>query len=243
MTNHRRQLDPRYAAGEFFWYLNKDGSLAHIQHYANQYINFAEPSGIIHGAYGPRLAVQIESLTKLLEKDRTTRRAVIALYNTYDINFGDHKKDIPCTLTWNFLFENDRLCLIANMRSNDIWLGMPYDIFVNTCLQRLIAANIGVEVGWYQHQAANLHLYTKNSKAASEAMLAEVDYRDCWSQTKDSFCSQSDIDDACICEERYRTEDIIVNPKYRGFLSDLFTCIVGDSFNNKVLEDAYYRRK
>jgi len=45
------------------------------------------------------------------------------------------------------------------MRSNDVYLGLPHDIFVFTMLQEMIARSLGLEVGFYQHMVGHLHLY------------------------------------------------------------------------------------
>jgi len=57
------------------------------------------------------------------------------------------------------------------MRSNDVWLGMPYDIWCFTCIQILIAQELGVEVGSYIHQPGSLHLYEKNWEKARECRV------------------------------------------------------------------------
>jgi thymidylate synthase len=48
------------------------------------------------------------------------------------------------------------------MRSNDIWLGVPYDYFVFTSLQTKMAMELGVDVGEYTHFAGSLHLYKRD---------------------------------------------------------------------------------
>jgi len=48
------------------------------------------------------------------------------------------------------------------MRSNDAWLGLPYDVFCFTTLQKIVAAALGIECDWYQHQVGSMHLYGRN---------------------------------------------------------------------------------
>jgi hypothetical protein len=39
----------------------------------------------------------------------------------------------------------------TTMRSQHLWLGLPYDIFATTLLQELLAGWLGVEMGKYHH--------------------------------------------------------------------------------------------
>jgi len=212
-----------------------------IAHYAPQYKNFAEPNGKVNGAYGPRIVGQIEDVLNILQ-DRKTRRAVIALYSSYDIHKADHAKDIPCTLTWNFLFENGALCLIATMRSNDIWLGMPYDIFVNTCVQRFIAAYLGVPTGWYQHQVGNLHLYDKHVQQATEALAAKQVRGPVW-PLREEFVTLEDIRQLIEHEEEWRIGGPhLWRPRTTGFLRDIWALITEGLISSEILTDAYNRR-
>jgi thymidylate synthase len=54
------------------------------------------------------------------------------------------------------------------MRSNDVWLGMPYDVFCFTGIQMLMAGTIGCQLGTYTHNVGSMHLYDKNAKAVEE---------------------------------------------------------------------------
>jgi thymidylate synthase len=52
------------------------------------------------------------------------------------------------------------------MRSNDAIWGLPYDIFLFTMLQELLACELGIEVGTYSHSVASLHLYERHFELA-----------------------------------------------------------------------------
>lgn len=119
---------------------------------------------------------QIAFAAWLLKTKPTTRQCIVTCWNAGDLPHamvGD-KNDIPCTLTLNFLLRDCRLNLIVTMRSNDVWLGMPYDVFGFTCIQQLVAESIGAEVGWYQHQAASMHLYERNQERAEQVVAPKM---------------------------------------------------------------------
>lgn len=52
--------------------------------------------------------------------------------------------------------------MIVNMRSNDVWVGMPNDVFCNTMIQILMCKLLNLNLGWYQHQVGDLHAYEKH---------------------------------------------------------------------------------
>jgi hypothetical protein len=56
------------------------------------------------------------------------------------------------------------------MRSNDCWLGLPYDVLSFTTVQRVVASALGVQPGEYCHVADNLHLYEKDHEAARRVL-------------------------------------------------------------------------
>lgn len=176
--NTRRKLSPYYAAGELCWYLNGRDDVAFMTRFAPSYKKYASKDEhgreYANGAYGTRWAVQWNSLLSTLRKPES-RQAVLSCWNPGHPNNDlllaacGTMPDIPCTLTLQFLLRYGRLHLVVTMRSNDVWLGMPYDIFCFTTLQCLIAAELGVDVGEYVHQVGSLHIYEKHMTAAAEA--------------------------------------------------------------------------
>lgn len=173
LQNPRRDLSPSYAAGEMLWYLAGSDSGDFIKHYAPSYERFLEEDGTANGAYGKRLEYgsQIDNLLTLLNRKSNTRQAVISLWRPRDLQDSAYNepKDVPCTLTLQFIIRDFSLHLIVNMRSNDAWLGLPYDIFCFTTMQQLIAAELGVSLGEYHHRVGSMHLYEKNRQAAIES--------------------------------------------------------------------------
>jgi thymidylate synthase len=73
-------------------------------------------------------------------------------------------KDVNCTVALHFIIREGKLYLTTYMRSNDIWMGFPYDVFQFASMQVLLSMELGVELGTYTHIAGSLHLYERNSK-------------------------------------------------------------------------------
>ena len=155
---------PFSCLGEFCWYLSGSNKLDQIAYYLPNYQDFAEGESI-YGAYGPRLFNwgghnQVSAITALLRGKKDSRQAVIQLFDRSDL-FERHK-DIPCTCSIQFLIRKEQLCVIVTMRSNDVYLGLPHDVFCFTMLQEILARELSLEPGSYKHAVGSLHYYTKD---------------------------------------------------------------------------------
>lgn len=119
---------------------------------------FSDDGERLNGSYGYRIALYIENIVNKLKEDPSTRQAVLSIYTLKDSTIKS--KDIPCTLTLQFMIRKNRLEMFTNMRSNDLFWGVPYDIFQFTILQEIIANELEIGMGSYHHKAASLHVYT-----------------------------------------------------------------------------------
>jgi thymidylate synthase len=181
ITNPRARLSrtetrgkPFSCIGELCWYLSGSNAVDFVAYYLPRYKEFDE-GGVVFGGYGPRLIAsaagnQIVNVTNLLLAKPDTRRAVIQLFDATDI-LVDHK-DVPCTCTLQLLRRGGALHMIVSMRSNDVVVGLPHDVFCFSMLQEIVATSLGAELGTYTHIAGSLHLYDKTVKAA-ESFLDE----------------------------------------------------------------------
>ncbi|MGW0445369.1 thymidylate synthase [Streptosporangium sandarakinum] len=165
-----RVLNTAFAVAECVWILS--GSNAPwIYDYNSRLRQFAEDDGILRGAYGPRMrrwdghVDQLAQVLATLRGDPDSRRAVIQLYDPAR-DAGGHR-DVPCTLGYRFHLRGTRLDMVTTMRSNDLWLGLPYDMFTATVLHELVAGWLGAELGTYRHHVDSLHLYEHDMEKAA----------------------------------------------------------------------------
>jgi thymidylate synthase len=152
--------------GELLWYLTRDNRLDFIERYIPRYRKESEDGGnAVYGGYGPRLFRQrdndqIKNVISLLQNHPSSRRAVIQIFNAEDIAVGH--SEIPCTTTLQFFVREKFVHLIAVMRSNDAYLGLPHDVFCFTMLQEIVARTLGYEMGPYRHFVGSMHLYDEH---------------------------------------------------------------------------------
>jgi thymidylate synthase len=159
---------PFSCLGEFCWYLAGSNELSFIQYYIREYEEYADEGRVI-GGYGPRWfdwhgSDQIAVVTKQLREKRDSRQAVIQIFDASDL-LQKHKS-VPCTCTLQFLIRGEQLQMFTNMRSNDVYKGLPHDVFAFTMLQEMMARDLGVEIGTYKHAVGSMHLYDRDRDAA-----------------------------------------------------------------------------
>lgn len=164
------------ALGELMWYLSGETKLAFIDYYLpNKYQRESDDQVNVRSGYGERLLSfnginQLQNVINLLSARPSSRKAVIQLFDASDI--ASDYKSVPCTNTLQFIGREGRLHMLASMRSNDAFFGLPHDVFTFTMLQELVARSVGMEVGEYKHCVGSLHLY-EDQRAGAAQYLAE----------------------------------------------------------------------
>jgi thymidylate synthase len=157
----------RFMVAEWLWIWFGRQDVATIAQYNSKIAQFSDDGKKFYGAYGPRIKRQWANVIAQLRKDPDTRQAVISIFD------GLAKtKDVPCTMTVQFLLRDGKLKTIVNMRSSDVWLGLPYDIFNFTMLANIAASELGVRLGTFQMNLGSSHLYATNFDAADEIIAA-----------------------------------------------------------------------
>lgn len=125
--------------------------------------------GALWGAYGPRIAGDLGQCVKTLQNDHFSRQAVLTIFDSNrDLN-RNGVNDVPCTIAIQFMIRDGQVNMRVIMRSNDIWLGYPYDTIQFFALQSALAQCFGLPVGTYSHLVGSLHLYLRDL-ARAESM-------------------------------------------------------------------------
>lgn len=171
ITIENRKLGYRFMAAEAAWILSGDNRVSTISHYAKTIKDFSDDGVFFFGAYGPPIRDQISHVVNSIAEDRDTRQAVITIWRQNPRK----SKDIPCTISCQFVVRDDRLHCFMNMRSSDVWLGVPYDWFNFSALSAFIALHlrergIKVSLGNLHFYAASQHMYAANYEGARSCM-------------------------------------------------------------------------
>lgn len=164
-----RGINPIFALVEAAWILAGSNSLAPLQSLIANYAQYSDDGVTLNGAYGFRLRKyfgldQIEKAIHQLSITPDSRRVVLSMYSAEDL--GNDSRDIPCNTEVILRIEDSRLAMTVFNRSNDLWLGVPYNWFTFRCLQTFIAKRLAVQPGVQRHISACMHLYEKDIVAA-----------------------------------------------------------------------------
>jgi thymidylate synthase len=161
-----RKLNIRFAVAEFLWIITGQNRLDFISKFNGEIAKFSDDGEHMSGAYGPPLTDQLPWVIRKLEDQEDTRQALLTIWRPMPAG----SKDVPCTITMQFMLRNNLLEMITYMRSNDMWLGFPYDLFAFTMIQRYVANALQVKAGPYHHHVGSLHLYDRDNEAAEKAL-------------------------------------------------------------------------
>jgi len=108
-----------------------------------------------------------------LLEDKDTRQAILRF--SLPSHQWKGNKDQTCTLHGNFLIREDKLHLTITMRSNDLWLGLTYDLpwfvsLMDKMIEELKEAYPNLKKGNYTHFVHSLHLYERDEAKILRAL-------------------------------------------------------------------------
>lgn len=124
--------------------------------------NFPDPTGGVD---------QLQQIEELLDKDPFSRRIMWNLYVPADL---EKMALLPCHYAFQLYVtqKNDSLYLsgIVNMRSNDLFLGNPFNIFSYYILIRLLAIRHNMKPDTLILNIGDLHIYNNHIDAVYEQL-------------------------------------------------------------------------
>lgn len=162
-----RTIYPKVAAAELAWQLQgtKDPDFI-MKHAPKVWGKFIE-DGVIENAYGHRWMQhfgrdQISDAISLLATDPSSRQAHISTWDS--ARDGSNKpdychKNVPCITDLTINIINNKLNIAVNMRSSDVYVGLPYDLLAYALLLDAFATSLNCDRGYLSFHLANAHIY------------------------------------------------------------------------------------
>lgn len=174
LTIPGRKLGYKFMCAEAAWILSGDNRLSTIEHYSKDIHKFSDNGVHFAGAYGPQFLEQVSYVVDALLKDEDTRQAVMTIWRP---NPRD-SKDVPCTVSVQFIIRDGKLHIFDFMRSSDVWLGFPYDIFNFSMMAYYVLIMLNMkgklyEPGTITLTATSQHIYERNLPAYYEDINAK----------------------------------------------------------------------
>lgn len=125
---------------EAAWILSGDNRVDTIAPFSRMISKFSDDGLTFSGAYGPPIIDQLPYIINSILVDQFTRQAVLTIWRQKP----GVSKDIPCTISAQWVLRKNEqgagrlLHCFVNMRSSDVWLGVPYDWFNFTMISGFI---------------------------------------------------------------------------------------------------------
>jgi thymidylate synthase len=176
LTVSARKLSYSGMLAEALWIVSGSDKLRDIEPYLPRMREFSDDGETLNGAYGPRYLAQRAYVVEKLVEDRDTRQATMTLWTPNPLP----SKDIPCTVAMDFKIRDGKLNSHVFMRSSDVWLGLPYDVFSFSMmavdvLQRVNRlADREIEPGRLFLTAASSHLYERDREKAMACLTDQT---------------------------------------------------------------------
>jgi thymidylate synthase len=205
LTLNGRHWSLPLAIGEFCWHASGSNSREFLSWYAQKWADLGTGPTIDGSCYGRRVfgakpgtSNQWTAAREILRADSNTRRAILFFHDAKEEQLSLTAPDVPCADSMQFIVRGGKLEALTYMRSNDVLLGMPYDIFLFTLLQEMMAAELELELGSYHHVVGSLHIYDRDRKVCES--LAPSSY----SQPMPAITSPSQLSRFLALEEAIR---------------------------------------
>ena len=136
---------------------------------------------------------QLTYICDMLEEDHDTRQSLLTIWRPNP----RASRDIPCTISLQWVLRDNKLHCIDTMRSSDAWLGWPYDMFNISMLSGMILLMLrdreyrgtsddpigdndwtwcDVELGDIIMTAGSSHIYASNEAAIKLALADPREY-------------------------------------------------------------------
>ncbi len=147
--------------GVHIWdeWADENGELGPV--YGKQWIRWSDEKG--------QEINQIEQVQDMLRNNPNSRRIMVSAWNVGDIQElikGQKSAPPACHTLFQFYVVDGKLSCQLYMRSNDVFLGMPFNIAQYAMLTMMMAQVTGLEPGEYIHTNGDVHLYQNHIEQA-----------------------------------------------------------------------------
>lgn len=173
-----RPFNDKYFDAELVWYKSKEKDINYIQEYSKFWKKLTNPgTNEVNSNYGNLLfGDQLKWVYDALKEDKFSRQAV-AFLNNPNFQFPGNK-DFVCTMYLNFWIRDNKLNMKVQMRSNDFFFGLTYDVpFFSYVMQNMMFllrdTYPELELGTYYHCADNVHIYERHYELADTILSSD----------------------------------------------------------------------
>ncbi|MEC0110428.1 thymidylate synthase [Paenibacillus taichungensis] len=169
---------------ELLWFLSGDTNIKYLQDNGVKiWAAWADERGYLGPVYGAQWRSwdvpesddrppidQIWEVIDSIKNDPDSRRHLVSAWNVAELKY---MKLPPCHYSFQFVVNEGKLSCIFNMRSTDIFLGLPFNIASYALLTHMIAQQCDLEVGELVYSGADVHIYLNHIDQVKEQLTRE----------------------------------------------------------------------
>ena len=179
-----KKIPIKTVATELKWFLKGDTNIKYLQdnncHIWDGDYNKSNRTdgwlGKIYGHQWRKLSLfgvqydQIKTLIEGLKENPDSRRHLVNAWNVYDL---DYMTLPPCHYSFQCYVAGNKLSLLWNQRSADLFLGVPFNISSYGLLLELLCVETGFEPGELVGNFGDIHLYKNHTEQAKKQISRE----------------------------------------------------------------------
>jgi thymidylate synthase len=167
-----KKLFARGIIYELLWFLKGDTNIKYLNEYGVKiWDEWADSNGDLGPVYGKQWRKwecgdlstprdQIAEVLKSLRENPASRRHIVCSWNVTDL---PSMALAPCHCLFQFFVSSDgKLSCQLFARSQDVFLGTPFNIASYALLTHMVAQVCGLEVGEFIHTFGDTHIYSNH---------------------------------------------------------------------------------
>jgi thymidylate synthase len=169
---------------ELLWFVSGDTNIRYLKEQGvSIWDEWADENGELGEVYGKQWRAwrtpdggSIDQLARVVEqikRDPQSRRHLVLAWNPAEL---DRMALPPCHYAFQFQVVGERLSCLFNMRSIDVFLGLPFNIASYALLTHMVAQQCGLRPGELVWSGADAHLYL-NHLEQTRLQLTRTPYR------------------------------------------------------------------
>jgi thymidylate synthase len=113
---------------------------------------------------------QIANVIDQIKKNPASRRHIVSAWNVGELGM---MALAPCHYAYQFYIANGKLSCMFQMRSTDVFLGLPFNIASYALLTYMIAQVCNLGIGNLIYNGGDVHLYSNHIDQAKEQLTRE----------------------------------------------------------------------
>lgn len=153
--------------------------------YGAQWRSFSGPDG--------KKVDQLKNVIETIKKFPDSRRLLVNAWNAATVDLALLP---PCHYAFQFYVSEGKLSCMFSLRSNDLFLGLPFNISSYALLTHLVAKECGLEVGELIYTGADVHIYENHIEQCKIQLTREPkEFPELWLNPEKSSVFDFEIED------------------------------------------------